>query len=129
MLERIKERLFSNVIPRRYNTVIRGGVICLCFIGFLNTGGEVITFKHFDQESGVTCVLFGDESSPDFECHNDNLIGLNLREVSPVRKTWHYSLKDGYVDVVRQGYSKGMSFIATSDKFKGEKKFNLPFKE
>ena len=128
MLSKIKRLMVSNVLSNRYDFAIRVSVILICFGIGINSKGDCLTFKHFDSESGISCLLSGVASDPTLSCHSDNVIGVKLSKVSPVGKTWHYKMKDGYINILRQGYSKGIEFIATSNRFKGGKVFDMPYK-
>lgn len=128
MFSTVKSKMLVDVINKKYNNHIRA-VVILALIGVAtNLKGDVVTLKHFDEESGVSCVLVGSVDSPKFTCESDNLIGLNLKKISPVTKTWHYKTKFGGVDISRKGYSKGIEFTATSNMFNGEKVFKMPYK-
>ena len=129
MLKILKRVLFffkRDVIPQKYNCVIRCGVIAVVVLICVSVNKRTITFTHFDQEAGVKCLLDGEVGKLNFTCKSDNLIGVSIKKVSPEKKTWHYSNKDGGVDVSREGYSKGIMFTVSGDMFKGVKKFKIP---
>ncbi|MGR5368492.1 hypothetical protein [Photobacterium damselae] len=125
----VKRKLQMKIVSNRYDLLIRSGVLIACGSVFCSMRGETITLKHFDEESGVDCLLSGDAISPSLVCKNDNLIGVGLDKISPVEKIWHYRMKGSSVDIARVGYSKGIEFVATGSMFKGEKTYKMPYRD
>ena len=128
-LNKIKTVLKSEVIPKKYNLFVRAIVVGVVVIIGLNINGKTITFTHFDQEAGVRCLLSGAIDNPSFTCSNDPLLGKELSSVSPIKKMWNYSSSSGEIQVVRDGYSKGLEFSISGSMFDGKRVFKMPVDE